>query len=322
MNARKFAYFSIYFGIAVGVAAFFLYLLKTTPLNSNQSIAHEIFASYGSLVGGVVGPFFALAGVLLLITSLVESKQAFINQQIENRFFQLIEIHRENSNQIQINDRTGKKVFITLLRELYESYDVALDACEAHSIDTRQVPNIAYLAFFYGAVGEVSKSILSNRLKSKFDESFMADLFVRYEKRRKSIDSNTFHYEVFDGHQSRLGHYYRHLYQSVNYINAQGSETLSYDEKYQYIKTLRAQLSTQEQLLLFWNSVSDIGLAWEKSTKVVLEDDKLITKYNLIKNIPEGYSKHISPREHYPLVNYEGLKQKPIGRASLEARYC
>ncbi|WP_316365371.1 hypothetical protein [Candidatus Thiodiazotropha sp. CDECU1] len=94
MNARKFAFFSIYFGIAVGVAAFFLFLLKTTPIDIDESISPEIFASYGSLVGGVVGPFFALAGVLLLLTSLIESKQAFIKQQIENRFFQLMSLSK------------------------------------------------------------------------------------------------------------------------------------------------------------------------------------------------------------------------------------
>ncbi len=209
-----------------------------------------------------------------------------------------------------------------MLRELYESYDIALVVCKTHSVDTIHASNIAYLAFFYGAVGDVSKSILSSRLGSKFNESFLNDLFKNFEERRQSVDKNAFHYKIFDGHQSRLGHYYRHLFQSVNYINAQNTETLSYIEKYQYIKTMRAQLSTQEQMLLFWNSVSDIGMDWEKGSKVVLDNDKLITKYNLIKNIPDGYSKYISPRKYYPLVEYEGLEQKPVGRASLEARYC
>ncbi|MES9824148.1 MAG: putative phage abortive infection protein [Candidatus Thiodiazotropha endolucinida] len=322
MDARKFAYFSIYFGIAVGLAALLLYLFKTTPLNADQSIAHDIFSSYGSLVGGVVGPFFALAGVLLLITSLAESKKAFLKQQIENRFFQLVEIHRENSNQIQIKNRSGKKIFITLLRELYESYRIALSACKTHSIESGQAPNIAYLAFFYGAAGETSKSILTNRLRNRYSESFINELFLLYENRRNDIDKEDFAYEIFDGHQSRLGHYYRHLFQTVSYINDQPSDTLSYREKYQYVKTLRAQLSTQEQLLFFWNSISDIGLAWEKDKSIVLEDRKLITKYNLVKNVPEGYSKYISTRDYYPIVEYEGLSRKPEGRDALENSYC
>ena len=114
---------------------------------------------------------------------------------------------------------------------------------------------------------------------------------------------------------------YRHLFQVVTYINEQSSKILSYKEKYQYIKTLRAQLSTQEQLLFFWNSISDLGLAWERDPEIDSENEKLITKYNLVKNIPEGYSKYIKVRDFYPLVNYEGLREIPLERVELEKIY-
>ena len=75
MNSKLFAYFSICFGIATTVGTMFLYLLKTTPLNAELPIAPDIFESYGTVVGGVVGPFFALAGVLLLITTIAGTKK-------------------------------------------------------------------------------------------------------------------------------------------------------------------------------------------------------------------------------------------------------
>jgi hypothetical protein len=340
MNSKIFAYLSISFGGVISLGTMILYLSKTTPLQSNLPIEPGIFSSYGSFVGGVVGPFFALAGVLLLITSIAEQKDAFIKQQIESRFFQLLEIHRENSSQVQIKNRSGKKIFISMLRELYESYKVACSVCKKHLINQTDVPNIAYLAFFYGAVGDVSEEILRNHLSAKkYNNNFLDELFKQYKNRRTEIGDKKFDckifdghqwteiggkkfdYKVFDGHQSRLGHYYRHLFQVVTYIDGQPKSVLNYREKYQYIKTLRAQLSTQEQLLFFWNSISDLGLAWEKDSNIILDNNKLITKYNIVKNIPEGYSKYVEVRDHYPLVDYEELQEKPAGRTELERIY-
>ena len=243
-----------------------------------------------------------------------------MKQQIENRFFQLVAITRENSSQVQIGDRSGKKVFISLVRELYQSYETAQDVRQSHQINETDVPNVAYLAFFYGAVDQVSQLILRQRFHGRYTEDFLSVLFAAYKRRRETC-REAFDYEVFDGHQSRLGHYYRHLFQAVTYINTQPKDILSYREKYQYIKTLRTQLSTQEQLLFFWNSISDLGLAWEKAKDIRDENDKLITKYNLVKNIPEGYSQYVKVGDYYPLVDYEGLKETPPGRLKLEQIY-
>ena len=65
-----------------------------------------------------------------------------------------------------------------------------------------------------------------------------------------------FKYIPFEGHQSRLGHYYRHLYQTVCYVDSQDEKYISNIEKYKYMKILRAQLSTHEEALLFLNSLS------------------------------------------------------------------
>jgi len=116
--------------------------------------------------------------------------------------------------------------------------------------------------------------------------------------------------KYYEGHQFRLGHYFRHLYQTVKFINAQ--ESLDYFTKYEYIKTLRAQLSTYEQAVLFINSLSELGKAWEispeinnKLTSYSKFDFDLITKYNLIKNLPGDSIYGIHFKAFYNLVEYE-----------------
>jgi hypothetical protein len=67
--------------------------------------------------------------------------------------------------------------------------------------------------------------------------------------------------KYYSGHQHRLGHYFRHLFQTYKYLHYHPNLTIK--EKYFYGKALRAQLSTYEQALFFINSISPMGMKWE-----------------------------------------------------------
>jgi hypothetical protein len=120
--------------------------------------------------------------------------------------------------------------------------------------------------------------------------------------------------KYYGGNQHRLGHYFRHLFQCIKYVNAQ--KQLTEKEKYFYAKTLRAQLSTYEQALLFINSLSLMGMPWElvpdyeKSSidfinKKRIKSARLISKYNLIKNLPGDNIFGIHYKNYYPDVKFE-----------------
>ena len=92
----------------------------------------------------------------------------------------------------------------------------------------------------------------------------------------------TLRYKPFNGHLTRLGHYYRHLYQMIKLIdefdnNYLGNKNLHID-KNSYASIIRAQLSSNEQLLLFYNSLSYIGEGWLRNN--------YLKNYKLLKNIP------------------------------------
>lgn len=116
--------------------------------------------------------------------------------------------------------------------------------------------------------------------------------------------------KYYGGHQFRLGHYFRHLYQTVKYINVQ--ENIDYQTKYEYIKILRSQLSTYEQAILFTNCLSEMGKSWElkprinkKLKKYEKQDFELITKYNLIKNLPGESIYGIPFKAFFRNIEYE-----------------
>lgn len=72
-----------------------------------------------------------------------------------------------------------------------------------------------------------------------------------------------FNYKPFSGHQSRLGHYYRHMFNLVKHVVQQPLELLTYEDKRKYLKIFRSQLSNHEVVMLFYNWLGEYGKAWE-----------------------------------------------------------
>ncbi|EHN8718884.1 hypothetical protein BFX86_16480 [Enterobacter hormaechei] len=121
-----------------------------------------------------------------------------------------------------------------------------------------------------------------------------------------NLDMHLPYEKYYGGHQFRLGHYFRHLYQSYKYLD--NTPFLSNERRYGYGKMLRAQLSTYEQALLLVNSLSNIGMKWELSPEMSSDNksqQKFITKYNLIKNLPGEQLFGIRYKDYYPSVHYE-----------------
>lgn len=133
-------------------------------------------------------------------------------------------------------------------------------------------------------------------------------------------------YKYYGGHQFRLGHYFRHLFNSINFID--NSSKLDYKTKLNYIISLRSQLSTSEQIVFFLNSLSSYGRLWEledeSERKYIRVNRQLITKYNLIRNISTiRLADKIDVSDYYPGVLFESryMTDDIISRKKLERRY-
>ncbi len=99
-------------------------------------------------------------------------------------------------------------------------------------------------------------------------------------KKDERIFKRKFYYQPFTGHRQHLGHYFRHLFQTVAYVDQYDGTILSENDKKKYIKMLRGQLSDFEQLLLYYNAITPLGQNWFK-----IEFD-YINKYSFLKNMP------------------------------------
>jgi hypothetical protein len=222
-------------------------------------------------------------------------------QRFENTFFHMLELHKQNLQEINVQGIKGREVFNKLLDQLNKIYNAVEKSTTEikeksllgimgnvwpHEIinnwDEKRIKDFnikyAYGLFFYGSDFHIShdrndetRIVEDAVLKHVGDE--IADAF------KLVLNSDK------QGVSSILGHYYRHLYQAVCFVDKQ--KQLKPEEKYSYVKMLRAQLSDYEQILFYYNAMSSMGTSW-----LELGDDNLslIIRYKMIKNVPHFYT--------------------------------
>jgi Putative phage abortive infection protein len=112
------------------------------------------------------------------------------------------------------------------------------------------------------------KHLLNSELRASstsiIHEKIIDDAYIKFNKQ-----TNT-----------ELGHYFRTLYNIVKYVH---NSHINSKNKQFYINILRAQLSNQELLLLFYNSLSMMGKQKFKP---------LIEEFALLKNMPKDDIDH------------------------------
>lgn len=229
-------------------------------------------------------------------------------------FYEMLHIHNDNVTSMKLKDvdnTTGRDVFSKLVNDYEHIYDIVYgclenvrslvplpgkDMKEKNDILKRMQEylkdeqgairlnmRIAYGFFFYGS----EKFLLKSELSAEND-------ILEHVKHLLVLGNN-----MVCPHNVLLGHYYRHMYQMLKLVES--ASFLDEKEKYRYAKQLRAQLNDDEQVLLYYNSLSDIGKDWivdlgQKNRKKMC----LIARFRMIKNIPYYKDiKGIQPQEFF-----------------------
>lgn len=274
----------------------------------------------GDTIGGITAPFIAIVASILTFLAFWIQYKANEQQKIdlkierfENKFYNLIDIHRSNVNDLSIGVSTkGRKAFVSLFNELKFTF-LCVTNCynklykPKHPdfvIDESNLYNISYLIFFFG-VGPNSNKVVIDLIGENY-EDFFNQLVKFIEDKKKEWDNkktvilpfkDTFFelkikYKPCGGHSSKLSHYVRNLFQIVKFLHEQDEKIIPYERKFEYARTLRSQLSTYEQLLIYYNSLSIMGSPWI--------DEKLIEDYCIIKSIPIPIADfYIKPQEKF-----------------------
>lgn len=165
---------------------------------------------------------------------------------------------------------------------------------------------LAYSLFFYGrpyfsykTAKDVGRSSFETEIYERLSEIPFNKAEVYYTQYmyddfwlKKLPDQNTAHYRMMSGHNDQLGVYFRQLYQIASFIAYADEEIVDENQKYRYAKLLRSQMTDSEQILLFYNSLSEMGSAWNNRTEGEIRSVKdmgLLARFLMIKNIPSNF---------------------------------
>lgn len=254
----------------------------------SYAIDPQTAGQFGDYIGGYIGTGFTLISVILIYSTLKHQGKFSDRERFESRYFELINLHRQNVAELELiygkHKRSGRSIFVELIRELRairtEVERIAI--LQNKAFGPSELLGISYTILLYGT-GPNSVRMLTYELSHLDGELITVINSMLSAANIKSQYQTQFdiHHYPFDGHQSRLGHYYRHLYQLVCYVDEQ---PFDFDTRYKYVKTIRAQLSTHEQAMLLVNSMSIVGERWRENGKDTPND--LIEKYRLVKNLP------------------------------------
>lgn len=258
--------------------------------SSDKSNLNEL----GDAVGGMMSPFVAIAGVIFTFLAFYMQKKAnddiknqFVIQQFENQFYEMLRLHKENVNEIELNTKNGEQLKGRIaFHEMKKEFEILLTFTreyEGRNLD-KELVSIAYEKYFWGFDNEVVFLRIPLAL-TEWDESSYDTQLLRLKN--KESTQKIFEAQVLleknlkipflQGYHVHLGHYYRHLFHTVKYVTSR--TFLDYDAKLNYLRILRAQLSNYEQVMLFYNWLSDYGDQWENDA------NQFFTRYKMIHNL-------------------------------------
>lgn len=287
--------------------AFFFLIPKLLPFLKDkvfQVSESNLIDSYG-LMGDSYGIFNALFSGLaflgVLITLYLQSRDNK-KRTIVEQYYQMLDVQQKVIDEInvaqvrkvkqgeEINVVTGRKAFVEFKIQMKYLIKAIKDVTEKNGFELSNVDiaDIAYAVFFYGS-SKTWKPFMMEYLKDYSESEVLVDTIIaRLDSEKKYILNRP--------NQNYLSVYFRNMYNAVKLID--NSSLFSDDEKKNYIKILRSQLSNAELYILFFNIISRFGKKWI--------DNNYITKYQLIQNLPSKYCDGYYPKDYFPNIKFEG----------------
>lgn len=238
-------------------------------------------------------------------------------QQVERQFYEMLKIHKDNVDKLQwkifesetenvvglkhLNSnygntlttgltkeythipRNGNAVLSFFLNELILIYLCVHELWKWKNSDKHDIFYAAYEIFFEGIqksskLGSSEKELM-RKIQDKIRDPGASGNFLDtdiYKKCGKIGRCN-----VFSGHRDVLNSYYRHLYYTVKSVV--DTPIYDYGERLKYLKLLRAQMTSEEQVLLLFNWYAGYGTEWECKKENI--ENHFFTEYKMIHNI-------------------------------------
>lgn len=268
----------VWFGAIVAFISTIFYLCKNTDTGFGLNLL-------GDFMAGTVASIWSLAGLFFIYVAFLGQKQQLLNQQLEIMYSQLevkytrLELSGQKQEMKEQNNTLRQQKFENTFFQLLNLFNSIVNSLDIRNRKTLAVTTSGRDCFvvFYRRLSNHLNSIIYG------EQSAIKDLSeATVEQTVEAYD------KLYSEDKSDMSHYFRTIYHIIKFVDKSEIEN-----KKQYISIARAQLSSYEQILIFYNCLHENGNEKFKP---------LIEKYALFKNIDSSL-----------LVNQEHLKEYENG---------
>lgn len=223
-----------------------------------KDVSFAELGPYGDFAAGTLVPFLTFISFLAVVITLRLQRQQLEIQSQELR--NSIEEMKATRKEFEIQNTTlTVQRFENTFFQMVSLHNNIVDSLESMG-ENKKNGRAAFMPMY---------TALRSRYTSKLKDR-------EFENNEELVRIRKAYVDFFDLYEHQVGHYFRNLYRIVKFIDE--SEILSFEEKKTYIGVIKAQLSTYELVLLFYNSLSIIGSKFLP----------LIEEYNLLDNLNEN----------------------------------
>lgn len=275
---------------------------KYFPLLITLAVGFIFFSFFApAIFDGSMGiermvPFVAIAAAILTFLAFLIQHQANVQlsndnkkQQLERQFYEMLKIHCDNVKNLHADSQhkpldadnhsqknvNGHEYFSCLLEEFNLIYD-SIKKIEG----IKNIFNKTYNTFFFG-INSANIQLKQETTESLSNYVFQNSSSLVWENHPKLIPLKD---SLCKGRMDQLVPYYRHLFLMVKTVVQFNDDLFSYEDKRQFLRILRAQLSSAEQVLLYYNWKSECGKEWEEESSKP-NGNHFFTDYRMIHNI-------------------------------------
>lgn len=237
--------------LVAGILMLFFPYFKLNNIRAGQfKLIVPDYDKLGAFISGVTAPFLSLAAFILLYLTyksqkeeLADSKKILKEQndtqqihRFETTFFNLLNLHHSIVTNIDL-----------IIKEKHTDEWKGTYWYETEVKKGRD----CFLTFYSGFKTSYGKCKSNNNSEITTINKAYSDFFVK--------------------HQYDLGHYFRNLYHLIKFVDKSDMP-----DKQMYVSLVRAQLSSHELLLIFYNCLSEFGQNFSP----------FMTKYHFLKDMP------------------------------------
>jgi len=264
---KNFAWILIVTGLVIGILGF---IVHSNGLNWKLNL-------FGDYVGGVVASLWSLAGLFIIYVAFLGQRIQLIQQKLELRYNQFEvratreELKAQKEQMIEQNKTLKQQRFENTFFQMLNLHHQIVNSIDIKRINKEYKGRDAFKHIY-----ENFKMHMENKKKDNFN--LLIQVYLLY----------------FNKHQSDLGHYFRNLYNIVKLV-----KNSDVGDKHRYTNLIRAQLSSYEQLLLFYNCLSEKGKDKFKP---------LVEEFHLLKNMPKEELIYPQDIEQYNNSAYGEIK--------------